>query len=376
MLFGFRHVPDLGLILIAFAIQSFVASRLFRSERRWLPYQIAAGASLIVLTAAVVLQATVLAHWRLGDAATWVRGFAMGWAGLILVMGTLSCLVPRADSFSAARRQWLGYGSKVVVTAPIAVAFGGFVQRNSTRLTEIDLPISGLPKDLHGLRIVQLTDIHLGPYFTRADLRRAVDMANEVRANVAVVTGDLITSAGDPLDDAIAELRRLRADAGVFGCHGNHEIYAQCEEYVSREAAKFGMKFLRKESRKLRFGDASINLAGVDYQRKLFPYLQGMDTLVEQGNLNVLLSHNPDVFPVARRQGYQVTLAGHTHGGQLNVEILSQNLNAARFVTPYTNGLYQEGGSSVYVSAGLGTIAIPVRVGAPSEVSVIRLCAT
>ena len=91
---------------------------------------------------------------------------------------------------------------------------------------------------------------------------------------------------------------------------------------------------------------------------------------------NILLSHNPDVFAVAARQGWDLTLAGHTHGGQVNVEILNQSLNAARFFTPYIYGLYRQGRSSIWVTRGIGTVGVPARLGAPPEVAFIRLCAT
>jgi predicted MPP superfamily phosphohydrolase len=225
------------------------------------------------------------------------------------------------------------------------------------------------------LRIVQLTDIHLSPLLARRDLARAVDMANELHANLAVITGDLITSKGDPLDDALAELARLKADAGIYGCHGNHEIYAGALSYCTARGSALGIRFLRWRNAPLRFGDATLNLVGVDYQRRGLPYLKNTEKFVQESNVNVLLSHNPDVFPVARQKGFALTLAGHTHGGQVNVEILDHSLNVARFYTPYTKGLYQKDGSSLYVSAGIGTVGIPVRLGAPAEVSLVKLCA-
>ena len=105
-------------------------------------------------------------------------------------------------------------------------------------------------------------------------------------------------------------------------------------------------------------------------------YLQGTERLVAPDTLNVLLSHNPDVFPAAVRKGFPLTIAGHTHGGQVNLELLHQNFNTARYFTPYVRGLYREGDASIYVSSGLGTIGVPVRIGAPAEVTVLRLCAT
>jgi len=98
--------------------------------------------------------------------------------------------------------------------------------------------------------------------------------------------------------------------------------------------------------------------------------------VIEHGALNVLLQHNPDVFPVAAQQGFGLTVSGHTHGGQVNVEILRQNLNVARVFTPYVDGIYKKGNSTIFVSRGIGTIGMPVRLGAPPEVALIRLCRT
>jgi len=102
-------------------------------------------------------------------------------------------------------------------------------------------------------------------------------------------------------------------------------------------------------------------------------YLAGTEDLVVPGTANLLLSHNPDVFPVAIRKGFDAMHAGHTHGGQVTVEILNQTLNFARFATPYVSGLYRLDGRSCYVTKGIGTIAMPVRIGAPPEITLARL---
>jgi uncharacterized protein len=116
-----------------------------------------------------------------------------------------------------------------------------------------------------------------------------------------------------------------------------------------------------------------LNVAGVDYQRSKREYLPGAERLVLPGAYNVLLSHNPDVFPVAVAKGYDLTLAGHTHGGQVSVEILNQSINAARFLTPFVYGLYRRGAAAEYVTRGIGTIGIPARIGAPPEIALVRL---
>jgi predicted MPP superfamily phosphohydrolase len=192
---------------------------------------------------------------------------------------------------------------------------------------------------------------------------------------LAVITGDLISSRGDPLDACIRQLARVKADAGVFGCMGNHERYAKVEDYAEKAAAAVGIRFLRHDARQLRFGRSVLNLAGVDYQWSAGKrdYLRNAERMVVPGACNVLLSHNPDVFPVAVRQGWDFMLAGHTHGGQVTVEILDQSINPARFLTPYVYGLYRLEGSAAYVTRGIGTICIPARIGAPPEISLIRL---
>jgi hypothetical protein len=232
-----------------------------------------------------------------------------------------------------------------------------------------------LPKDLQDLRIVQLSDIHFGPFFNSSDLRRAIDMANEIKPHVTVITGDLITRRGDDLETCIRLLRPLKADAGVFGCHGNHEIYAGIEAEASALAERQGIRFLRQQTADLRFGDATLRLTGYDYQRKGVPYLRGAESFILPAAVNILLSHSPDVFRRAAQAGFHLTLAGHTHGGQVNFEILHEKLNVARFFTPYTYGLYTLPMASIYVSAGLGTVGAPLRFGAPPEVVAIRLCA-
>ena len=222
---------------------------------------------------------------------------------------------------------------------------------------------------------MQISDIHLSPFLSERDFARVVDAANGLRAQVMFVTGDLISVRGDPLDACLDQISRLRADAGVLGCLGNHEVYARSEEYTTVQAARMGISFLRGQARRLQFGNATLNVGGVDYQKMndRHHYLPGAERMLSPGALNVLLSHNPDVFPVAAQQGWDFTLAGHTHGGQVNFEILHYGLNVARFYTPYVYGLYKAGRSSIYVTRGIGTIGMPARLGAPPEISVLRL---
>ncbi len=275
-----------------------------------------------------------------------------------------------------ARRQALNVATNIALAAPFAVVgYGTFIERTNFHVKEIDMPLADLAPGLEGLRILQISDIHMGAFLSERELERIVDASLEHRAQLAVVTGDLISLRGDPLDACIRQLARLKADAGVFGCMGNHERYALAENYTEQAAARVGIRFLRHQAEVLRFGGAALNLAGVDHQSHHGgrEYLVGAETLKTEGALNLLLSHNPDVLPVAAQQGWDLMLSGHTHGGQINIEILDQSISPARFLTPYIYGKYREGNTTAYVTRGIGSIGIPARIGAQPEITVVRL---
>jgi predicted MPP superfamily phosphohydrolase len=277
-------------------------------------------------------------------------------------------------NFNPTRRRLLNATGGALLAAPFAVAgYGALVERLDFHVREVEIPVPNLPDDLDGLRLLHLSDIHLSAFLSEKDLARVIDTANELRPQLALVTGDLITAAGDPLEACLRQIARLRADAGIVGCMGNHEFYAKAEGFTESEGGRLGIPFLRHRAQPFRFGGAVLNIAGVDYQQIGRNYLRGAERLVLPGAYNLLLSHNPDVFPVAVEKGFDLTLAGHTHGGQVTVEILNQSINAARFFTPYVYGLYRKGAAAEYVTRGIGTIGVPVRFGAPPEIALLRL---
>jgi predicted MPP superfamily phosphohydrolase len=383
---GSRNLPDLAvlaLVLLAQAVGVYLllqgsAARNRASVRRLI--LACGGISGAFLTLGFLLMFARVSQYFNDWTGTWIRGSAMVWAMLSLlwmaawiVWKALTAIA--GPTHSAVRRGFLRATGATLFAAPVLVTgYGVFVQRLNIRLREQNIVIPGLAEDLVGLRIVQLTDIHLSPFLSEKELARAVSMANETNAHLALVTGDMISFRRDPLDVCLQHLAGLRSEAGIFGCLGNHEIYADAEDYAAAQGARLGIRYLRSEATRLRFGSAVMKLAGVDYQRFRKPYLIGAETMIEPGVLNVLMSHNPDVFPVAARQGWDFTIAGHTHGGQVRVEILREDLNIARVFTPYVDGLYQAGGRSIFVSRGIGTIGLPARLGAPPEVALLRLC--
>src|SRR5579872_2310262 len=310
-----------------------------------------------------------------------------------------------AEGVNHSRRYFFQAAGVFAGAIPFVSAAYGFVgERLRFEVREVEVPIANLPAALDGLRITQLSDIHIGSYMPVAQVRRAVGMANELNGDLTVVTGDFLTVRGDPLEDCITELSRLHAPLGIWGCNGNHEIYAHAEAKSAELFQKFGMKLLRHENAELRWNGGAFNLIGVDYQRQRPehgirpPMLAGVKTLVRRDVPNILLSHNPNSFPRAAELGIELSIAGHTHGGQVNVEILDHRWSPAEFLTPYVAGLYKRPlfspsdlsdnqltevpptsnlqrfpASSIYVNRGLGTIGAPVRLGVPPEITQITL---
>ncbi len=368
-----RKLPGLVFILAAVLCQIYLGKRMRLPARTlWL---VIAGYTFacLFLQFEVVKDPPRPVNYYLDEAGAslTIWGWLADFAAAVLF---LRSLIP--SGFSRTRRHFLNTTAAALCAAPAVALTTGFIIRKDFHIKEFDLKFPGLPKDLEGLRLLQLSDIHMGAYFSAYDLRRVVDASNNLRADLGFVTGDMITTMRDPLDDCLLELKRLKSSSGMWGCMGNHEKYAKISDYAAAQGRKQNLFFLRRQAETLKFGNSRINLVGVDHQFKHEGYLVGLDKFVKPDEFNLLLSHNPDVFPVAAKQGFQLTLSGHTHGGQINIEAAHTNLNIVDLVTPYTKGLYQKPGSSLYVTSGLGTIGVPVRLGAPPEITLIRLCAS
>ena len=302
------------------------------------------------------------------------------------------------------RRYFFRTASVLAGAAPFAGAVYGFAaERLSYQVRRVEIPIANLPPALDGMKIAQISDIHLSAFMSRESVRRVVDMTNDLGSDVTVVTGDLITGSRDPIADCVEEVSRLHAPLGIYGCNGNHEIYADAEETAQLLFAQAGMKMLRQENAVLNFRGAHLNLIGVDYQRERnlnghrTLMLSNMEPLIRRDLPNILLSHNPNSFNRAAELGIELSLAGHTHGGQIQVEILDHRLTPARFISDYIAGLFERplfkpsrevlvqsaadrptgnprpNTSRLYVNRGIGTVGAPVRLGVPPEISLIVL---
>jgi predicted MPP superfamily phosphohydrolase len=274
---------------------------------------------------------------------------------------------------SPGRRQFLERTTTAVVAAPfVAGAYGLFYGRLNLQTTTQRIRLARLPKAFDGFRIAQLSDIHVGPFMTEAQIRKYVGITNALKPDLVALTGDFITWDPSTQRAVVGALAGLKAPFGIFGCLGNHEAWSHTEDSITLLFAQAGIRILRQARVPIATAGESLNLIGVDFATRP-RYLEGVESLVASDRVNILMSHNPDSFDRAAQLGIDLSLAGHTHGGQLALEFISPEIAPSRLVTPYVSGWFEKPGGQLYVNRGIGTIGVPMRVGAPPEITVFEL---
>jgi predicted MPP superfamily phosphohydrolase len=222
-----------------------------------------------------------------------------------------------------------------------------------------------------GTRIVQLTDVHVGPTIGKAFIEDLVARVNALEPDVIAITGDLVDGSVEALREHVAPLGNLRARYGVFFVTGNHEYYSGADAWIMH-LRSLGVQVLRNERVRIG-GDDGFDLAGIDdafsasfegHGPDLAKALDGRDA----GRACVLLAHQPRGIHLADSLGVDLQLSGHTHGGQM----FPWNL-AVRLQQPFVAGLHRLKHAQIYVSHGTGYWGPPMRVGAPAEITEIEL---
>jgi predicted MPP superfamily phosphohydrolase len=286
-------------------------------------------------------------------------------------------LVPPSPS----RRDFLERAAVFVSATPfVAAGYGLFRGRLDVEVTRQAIRLPRLPKAFEGFRIVQLSDLHISPFMTLEQIRHCATIANGLKPDLIVLTGDFLTWDAGAQGEVVQSLVPLRAPYGVFGCLGNHEVYTRTQDSLTRLLGTAGIRILRHATASIRSAGESLNLIGVDFQGchecPTFPpqdYLRGVEPLVLPDTVNILLSHNPESFDRAAELGIDLSLAGHTHGGQLALEFVHRGLNLGRLGYTYSRGWYEKPGGQLYVNRGIGTIGFPIRFGAPPEITLFEL---
>src|SRR5690606_14540497 len=231
-----------------------------------------------------------------------------------------------------------------------------------------------LPEGLHGFTIAQITDIHVGPTIKEDYLEAIVQAVNRLSPDLVAITGDLVDGSVKELGPHVQPLARLVAKHGVYFVTGNHEYYSGVRGWL-QELKRLGVRVLLNEHQVLSHRGETLVLAGVaDYSAHVFEPshrsnpVKALKGAPPEVGVKILLAHQPRSCHAAAQAGFDLQLSDHTHGGQF----LPWNF-FVRLQQPFTAGLHRVGQLQLYISRGTGYWGPPKRLGAPSEITLIRL---
>jgi hypothetical protein len=261
----------------------------------------------------------------------------------------------------------------VMALTPVITIIGYAMARRTARVVRVDVPLAGLPPQLEGFIIAQISDIHVGPTIKRDYVEAIVARVNSLEADMVAITGDLVDGSVRELSHHTEPLGSLASRHGTYFVTGNHEYYSGAHAWI-REMRRLGANVLVNEHVVIEREGASLAVAGVtDYSAHHFDPSHRSDpgTALEgapKDAVKLLLAHQPRTAQAAARAGVDLQLSGHTHGGQF----WPWNL-FVRMQQPFTAGLERLGRMWIYISRGTGYWGPPMRFGIPSEITRIRL---
>ena len=254
----------------------------------------------------------------------------------------------------------------------VVCTYGVLVRRRWFRVREIDVPVHGLDPAFEGLRVAHLSDLHIGTSTPRSWGLRWARAASRRSPDIAVITGDLITSGTAFHEDVAEVVAGLETRDGVFVSLGNHDYFGDPKPLISRLRAR-GATVLRNEGVVLERAGASLFLAAIDDTWTRRDDLDRALASRPEGATVLLMTHDPERFREAAARGVALTLAGHTHGGQIALPFLSRWVSPSHLTHHFHQGLYRIGRSTLFVSPGLGTTGPPMRLGVAPLVAILRL---
>lgn len=355
------------------------------------PAAVATAALLLAVGNAALAPLLVRARTRRGVPAQLARGYAgvavavfllataviTAWVLFVLLSGLLGVAGVEPDAPLGVFR---ALSLSLVGGTALVTAWGFTFGQARVERTRLRVEIPRLDASLDGLRLVHVSDLHIGNALDGAKLDRMVDRVNAEEADLIVATGDLFDFDPSHLEAGARSLARLRARLGVYAVLGNHDGYIGSDRVaaaLARGAPE--LRLLRDEIARVPVA-APLYLAGIEDpgrqwfdQRVQLPALAALARRRPADGPVLLLAHQPEVFDCAAELGFPLVLAGHTHGGQIALPGLETRCNAARLLTPYTRGAFRAKGSTLYVNRGLGVGGPALRIAAPREIATIEL---
>lgn len=258
----------------------------------------------------------------------------------------------------------------VIAATPVAASFA---TARDYQIRRIPLCFPNLPTELEGFTIAQVSDIHSGIYMSRSDMEHIFEITNRLYPQLTVVTGDLVDTNDTEIPPLHEALKMLKADRGAYAVLGNHDHFATGDR-VADAVQRSGVTVLRNAHETLNVDGARLSLVGIDDpspRRNFADVSKALDGL-DPESFKVMLVHQPRLWPEAKRVGMDLTLVGHTHGGQIGIEAFGMELYPVKWAYDHPMGHFIEEGKQLYVNVGVGMVGAPIRLVRP-EISLFEL---
>ena len=310
------------------------------------------------------------------------------WIWIAVSVQTGLCLLPldlaRLVLFPLYKKhqlRWLKVQSRLVIVivclASIYALVRVYVDTFTIRTRQTEFHVPGLPRELDGFRIVQISDMHADPRTGDGKLQPYVERINSLKPDLILFCGDLVSSGTAFIERGAAVMGKMEARRGVYACLGDHDHFSD-KEMVRQSLQKNGVTVLDNVSTVVPVGTTYLSLTGITNVYRSRPSPGTLDTIEQQrlrGPVNVLLTHQPSPWLVtfAGDNGYNLFVAGHTHGGQIAFPLPWFLLTGSSFETGYVSGFYRTGSMFASINNGLGLTLAPIRYQAPAEVTLIVL---
>jgi len=281
---------------------------------------------------------------------------------------------------SKSRRKFVGNFAWSLAGIPFIMAAKGFfhtVFDFKVYYERIVMP--KLPETLNGLRLVQLSDLHFGKYINGEMLKDLNKKIEKLSPDIICITGDFVNFRYEELDYGHEFLKNLKAKYGVYACLGNHDHYMSDDDHLKliKRIKSTGVDLMINEHKTLSVNNSYLNLISIDNfgSRQTYGDFEKAFSGVDNSFVNILLSHDPRTWESHVLNGYDadLTLSGHTHGGQVAIEFLGMELAPVKAVYKHYMGLYKQGWNYLYVNRGIGVSGPPIRLGINPEITLLVL---
>ena len=285
------------------------------------------------------------------------------------------------------RRKFVRYATMGISTYAFAGATYGMLRHDSYEIVHKNITIDNLPAELRGTTITLLSDIHAGQYMNEKEMREYADVINSLESDIVCIPGDFINFDVKDVHMLTNAFRDVKAKHGIYGSLGNHDFF-QDADYVSKAILNESpVQLLRNDHRSIDIKGKKIFMMGIDDTRgsgsdmsTVLNYYSGLESKLKNENTEfnsspkILLCHKPYGFDSLAAKEIDLILSGHTHGGQVvPLKFGNFNMSFAATVSKYIEGIYKIGKSNMYVSRGIGSVGLPIRINCPPEITKITL---